>query len=199
MIDFFDTLLLRVYTKPLPLLAVTLTATLIGLGLFLLAPQADQDSVFYWPLTTVHQIGLIAAVIGMTVSLIFFAQHYSPLQSLALFAFVGVLIFGALSFITNDDFRDVQHHDTVRIGNSVYRLGYVRSAELVEDGRFLLQSYIVYKCGTLGIFCDVIGRDIVPSLNRTQQLQNLAVIGRQGDRLLVLDGGDATQLFDYTP
>lgn len=201
MIDRIDEVLLTLYRKPLILLGLSLIPTLLGFGLYLLAPQVDQTQVFYLPLLGIHRAGLIAAVIGLTLSLVFYAQHYPVLHSLVLFAVVGGLVLGAMAFVQTDDFRDVQHRQTTRIGGQVFHLGYVRSAETVPGGdRFLLQSYLLYECDTLGLFCEAVGRDIVPSLTPTRDAQNLAVMRVVDGVLLVLDGGDMqTVLFAYDP
>jgi hypothetical protein len=147
-------------------------------------------------LLPLHRYGLFAAVIGLTVSLIFYAQHHPPVRSLLLMIFVGGLLLSAMSLIRNDDFSDIKHQQTVRAGSSVYHLGYARDVIESQGTTYIAQSYVVYRCGTLGIFCDVVGRDLVPDVDVRTSLQNLAVMRIADDRLQVIDGSGDRLLFE---
>ncbi|MFW5748392.1 MAG: hypothetical protein ACOCYT_02130 [Chloroflexota bacterium] len=196
MIEKLDNILIHIYRRPIGLIIFTLVATILGFGLHQFAPEIDQSRVFYLPLLPFSWVGLILAVLGLTVSLVFYAQHHSPGRSLLVIGVVGALVIGAMSFSVGDSFDDITHHDSARIGSSVYHLG---SVQAISDEGFIVNSYSVYRCDTFGIFCETQQRGIVPSISRGGQFQNSAVLRVDEGELRVLDGGNAAVLYSYTP
>jgi hypothetical protein len=200
MIESIDSFLTRIYQKPLPLVVITLTATVFGFGLYAFAPEVDQASVFYWPLTRAHLIGQIMAVVGLTLGLVFYAQHNSPVRSLILFVIAGVLILGTMTFqLSGNNFRDIRHGTSINTGGQVYHLGKVNTAD-TEIG-VVLDEYTLYECGLIGAFCDRVTAGLRPSTYQAGQsiFQHTAVLQVEDGVLRVLDGGTADVLYEHTP
>jgi hypothetical protein len=196
MIDAIDNILVNFYYKPLRLLVMTIIPVIIGFSLFAFAPQIDQESVFYLPLLRVHYIGIGFAVIGMTLSLIFYAQHNTALRSMGVFGIVALLLAGPMLVMQNDAFVDVQHHDTINADGNVYHLGAVNDVST----EYLLQAYVLYECGRFGIFCERIAHNLIPSISESGDFQNVALLRiDEAGVIRVLDGGNPQPLFEYTP
>lgn len=194
MIDRIDAFLTGLYYRPIYLVIAALIPTLIGFALYTVAPHIDHESAFFLPVLGVHRWGVGFAIAGLTVGLVFYAQHASIGRSLALFVVVFALVMAAFSLVNQDPFERVRHFESQRVGGNVYHLGGVN--DISEEG-YIIISYTVYRCDFLGLFCDQIGRDIVPQITAGGLFQNAALFVIEDDFLRVLDGGTARVLFEY--
>jgi len=195
MIESLDNLLMTFYHRPLRLLVITIIPVMIGFTLFAFAPEIDEENVFYLPLLRVHYIGIGFAVIGMTVSLIFYAQHHTPLRSLGLFGVVAVLLAGPMLLMQSDPLTHIEHRETLYSEGRVYHLGAVSDVST----EYLLQAYALYECDFLGVFCERIASNLIPSLSASGDFQNVAILQEDNGMIRVLDGGNPQHLFEYTP
>ena len=195
MIEAIDNLLMTFYNRPLRLLVITIIPVMIGFTLFAFTPEISQENVFYLPLLRVHYIGIGFAVIGMTVSLIFYAQHHTPLRSLGLFGLVAVLLAGPMLLMQSDPLTHIQHRETLYAEGHVYHLGSVSDVST----EYLLQSYVLYECSFLGVFCEQIASNLIPSISGSGDFQNVAVLREDNGVIRVLDGGNPQPLFEHTP
>ncbi|PJF22740.1 MAG: hypothetical protein CUN56_04455 [Phototrophicales bacterium] len=188
MIERLDRGLIFLYEKPLYLYAMTIVPVVFGFILSAFTPQIGQERVFYLPLLGIHRFGLVAGVIGLTTSLVFFAQHHSIRHSLMLFAITGVVVFGVMSLPRSNSFDTIHHHSTIRYDGAVYQLGWALSR---SD---LLAEYVLYRCDVTGVFCRVFAENIKPSINDITNRQNSVELMIQDGALTIIENGDSNEL-----
>ena len=192
MIERLDRGLILLYQKPLYLYAVTIIPVIFGFILSIFSPRLGQDRVFYLPLLSIHLYGLIFAIIGLTVSLVLYAQHHSIRNSLILYAITAAVILGVMSLSRPNEIR---HHSTLSYEGDTYQLAWFTHNSMTES----YTEYILYQCDSLGIFCHTFAEDIIPTFNTlTGQQNNVQMLIRE-DALEIIDfGKPAEPLYRYS-
>lgn len=194
MIDKIDNYLRYFYRNPSRFVVGSAILTVVLMMIYAFAPHIDDTRAFFFPLLGVYRVLVIVTVVVLTLSLIFYAQHNTIPKTLGVFAVVFVLVGGSLMFISVNPFDDVQHDDTLRSGGTLYHIGRVTA---LDEGR-LVNSYAVYQCDFIGIFCEQIARDLIPSVADGNLFQYGLVKDKQDGKLIVYDGGTGDILFDGT-
>lgn len=194
MIEKIDNYLRYFYYNPTRFIVGSAISTIILMMLYAFAPQIEDTRVFYFPLLGVYRGLVIISVIILTLSLIFYAQHNTIAKSLGVFAVVGVLVGSSLMFITTNPFHSVQHSDTVRSGWTIYHVGRVT---MIDEDR-LVNGYAIYQCDFIGIFCEQIARDLIPSVADGDLFQYGVVIEKNNGGVIFHDGGTGDILLDWT-
>lgn len=192
MIDRIDNYLRYFYRHPSRFVVGSAFTTIILMLIVAFTPHIADTRAFFFPVLGVYQGLVIVSVVVLTLSLIFYAQHNTIPKTLGVFVGVGVLVGGSLLFVNINPFEDVQHSDTLRSGGAIYHIGRVSA---VDEGR-LVSSYAVYRCDFIGIFCEQLARDLIPSLADGNLFQYSLVTEKQAGGVVVYDGGTGEILFE---
>lgn len=102
--------------------------------------------IFYKSFGILH-ILLIPSVFSISLWIAFQSRRVSSFYRLAIMCLVILNIFFAGSNLINLFKPDYQHHDTLKYGGYVYKLG-------SSTGDWGTLYYIVYRCDSVGIICE---------------------------------------------
>jgi hypothetical protein len=193
MIERIDNYLRYFYHNPSRFVVGSAITTIILMMIYSFAPHIEDARAFFFPLLGVYRGLVIITVVILTLSLIFYAQHNPIAKTLGVFVVVGLLVGGSLMFVNNNPFKNVQHVDTVRSGRAIYHIGRV---SVVHESR-LVSSYAVYKCDFIGIFCEQVARDLIPTVADGNLFQYGVVAEKRDDGVIVYDGGTGEVLLDW--
>lgn len=192
MIEKMDNALRYFYHNPSRFVVGSAILTVLLMMMVSFSPYIEDERAFFFPLLGVYRGVVIITVVVLTLSLIFYAQHNTIPKTLGVFAVVGALVGGSLMFVNTNPFENVQHTDTLRSGGAIYHIGRVTT---IDDNRFV-NEYALYKCDFIGIFCEQVVRDMIPSVADGDLFQYNVVTEKENGRVMIYDGGTGEVLFD---